>query len=65
MEWSKTQYRNSRVFIEQKKQELELAMINPVGDQELIKKINDELSKAYQEEEEYWRQRSRLLWLKL
>lgn len=53
------------MFIEQKKQELELAMINPVGDQELIKKINDELSKAYQEEEEYWRQRSRLLWLKL
>ncbi|KAG2258464.1 hypothetical protein Bca52824_077758 [Brassica carinata] len=41
------------------------AMINPVGDQELIKKINDDLSKAYQEEEEYWRQRSRLLWLKL
>ncbi|KAG2284860.1 hypothetical protein Bca52824_044464 [Brassica carinata] len=41
------------------------SMINPVGDQELIKKINDELSKAYQEEEEYWRQRSRLLWLKL
>ena len=65
VEWSKTQYRNSRVFIEQKKQDLELAMINPAGDQELIKKINDELNKAYQEEEEYWRQRSRLLWLKL
>ena len=65
VEWSKTQLCNSREFIGQKKQELEIALINPVGDQDRIKKINEELNKAYQAEEEYWRQRSRLLWLKL
>ncbi|KAG2309218.1 hypothetical protein Bca52824_028966 [Brassica carinata] len=44
---------------------LEAALTNPVNDSMLIQQINDDLNAAYQAEEEYWRQRSRLLWLQL
>ena len=65
VEWSKTQYRNSRLIIEAKKQELDSALSSTVNDAEVIKKINADLLAAYRAEEEFWRQRSRLLWLKL
>lgn len=65
VEWSKAQNRNSRLLIDQKKQELDLALTSPTNDVELIHKLNSDLNEAYQAEEEYWRQRSRLLWLSL
>ncbi|KAG2289208.1 hypothetical protein Bca52824_048812 [Brassica carinata] len=42
-----------------------MALVNPVNDGELIQKITADLDAAYLAEEEYWRQRSRLLWLRL
>lgn len=65
VEWSKQQNCNSRLTIELKKQELEEALSSRVNDLTLIHQINSDLNDAYQAEEEHWRQRSRLLWLRL
>lgn len=40
-------------------------MISPQNNIELLQSINNELQKAYQAEENFWRQRSRVLWLSL
>lgn len=63
--WNKTKQANSRIVIEHKKVELEKAQTSSANDLELIHKISSELKAAYKSEEEYWRQRSRLLWLRL
>ena len=63
--WNKTQQRNSQATIEQKKRELDVALASPVNDTSLIQSIAEKLNAAYLAEEEYWRQRNRLLWLKL
>ncbi|XP_056842856.1 uncharacterized protein LOC130507579 [Raphanus sativus] len=63
--WNKTQHRNSQRVIEQKKWELNKALSSPANDTALIQNISEALNAAYLAEEEYWRQRSRLLWLKL
>lgn len=63
--WHKNKHLNSREKIAEKKVELEEALSNTVNDSELIRKISEELKKAYADEEAYWKQRSRLLWLKL
>lgn len=63
--WNRTQQRNSRKIIEQKKGELNAALASPANDTALIQEISKELSKAYLAEEAYWKQQSRLLWLKL
>lgn len=63
--WNKTQQRNSQEIIEQKKRELNAALVSPSNDTALIQDIATKLNAAYLAEEEYWRQRSRLLWLKL
>lgn len=63
--WNKKKQANSRLTIEKKKGELEAAQTNSVNDLQLIHKISDELKAAYKSEEAYWRQRSRLLWLRL
>lgn len=64
-EWNKTQHRNSRRLIEEKKTELEAALCSPVNNTTLIQDITSQLNNAYLAEEAYWKQRSRLLWLKL
>ena len=64
-EWTRTQYKNSRELIEENKFELETALTSPANDTTLIQRITNELSAAYQAEEEHWRQRSRVLWLNL
>ncbi|XP_056845199.1 uncharacterized protein LOC130496777 [Raphanus sativus] len=63
--WNKTQQRNSKKQIEQKKLELDVALSSPQNDTNLIQDIKTKLNAAYLAEEEYWKQRSRLLWLKL
>lgn len=64
-EWNKLQGRNSRLLIEKKKKELDAALSSRLNDTALIQKITSEQSTAYNEEEAYWKQRSRLLWLSL
>lgn len=63
--WNKTQQRNSQKIIEQTKKELNAALASPENDTVLIQDIATKLNAAYSAEEEYWQQRSRLLWLKL
>lgn len=63
--WNKTKQRNSRLTIEEKKVELEAALSDVANDTMLIKQISQDLKTAYQAEESYWKQRSRLLWLRL
>lgn len=65
IEWSKQRFLNSRTRIEEKKAELEKALTDPANDRELINTVTNELNAAYESEEEYWRQRSRVLWLSL
>ena len=63
--WSKKQQRNSRLAIDKMKEALEAAETDMANDTNLIQKITSELQEAYRKEEEYWKQRSRLLWLRL
>ena len=63
--WHKEHHENSRLLIDQKRRELEEAQSCPANDTQLIHQINKDLKKAYKAEEDYWQQRSRLLWLRL
>ena len=63
--WNRTQQRNSMKIIQHKKKELNAALSSPTEDSALIQEISTQLNVAYAAEEEFWRQRSRLLWLKL
>ena len=63
--WSKEHQINSRKAIENLKDELETAMINPSPDEAYLHEINAKLLQAYKAEEEFWRQRSRQVWLTL
>ena len=63
--WHKETQHNSQKKIEELRIKLEDAMTNLVQTSEQIEVINKELSSAYQEEEAFWKQRSRQLWLAL
>ena len=63
--WNKKQQQNSRAIIEQRKIELEEAMTSAQDDAPLIAIINQDLREAYKAEEDFWRQRTRVLWLSL
>ena len=63
--WNKEKQRNSRKIIEERRKDLEEAMTSNCNDPPLLDIINQELKEAYKAEEEYWRQRSRILWLSL
>ncbi|XP_022575814.1 uncharacterized protein LOC111215880 [Brassica napus] len=63
--WSKEFYENSRLSIETIRRKLDEAMSNPVPDERLLQKLNINLLKMYKEEENFWKQRSRQLWLSL
>ncbi|CAA7014405.1 unnamed protein product [Microthlaspi erraticum] len=65
IQWHRSHHLNSRKIIEEKKSELERAMTSNVLNDTLIFQINKELKGAYEAEEEYWRQRSRQMWLSL
>ncbi|CAA7029802.1 unnamed protein product [Microthlaspi erraticum] len=65
IQWHKSNHTNNQKQIEEKRRELEGAMSNNEPNEILISQINKELKGAYEAEEEYWRQRSRQMWLSL
>ncbi|XP_033128722.1 uncharacterized protein LOC108872195 [Brassica rapa] len=63
--WTREQHFNSKEKINKLKQNLDEAMTDPQGNDDLIALLNAELMLAYKAEEEFWRQRSRIMWLSL
>ena len=58
-------YVNSKKKIESLKGDLDVEMSRATEDEMRITTINKELLEAYRAEEEYWKQRSRQMWLTL
>lgn len=63
VKWSRDQHLNSKATIERLKGDLDDALSCPNGDDELFNRLNKELLLAYKAEEDFWRQRSRIIWL--
>lgn len=63
--WCRTFQENSRQALEQLRKELDEAMSSSIPNDSLIRDINAKLLKTYKEEENFWKQRSRQLWLSL
>ncbi|CAA7054621.1 unnamed protein product [Microthlaspi erraticum] len=63
--WNKEKHRNSKEKIEVFQERLETAMTDELNNGALIEELNRGLRGAYQEEEAFWKQRSRQLWLAL
>ncbi|XP_010451521.1 PREDICTED: uncharacterized protein LOC104733654 [Camelina sativa] len=63
--WSKNQQLNSQKVITTLRDQLEEAMNDDTSPQETIDSLNKALLTAYQQEEAFWKQRSRNLWLAL
>ncbi|KAF3609597.1 hypothetical protein DY000_02045158 [Brassica cretica] len=63
IEWTKEQNAKSSEIIKSAQEQLEEALSASVPDPDRISSITRLLEKAYLEEEEYWKQRSRIQWL--
>lgn len=63
--WNRIHHENGQAKIKEVKMQLKIAMSSRTTDENLIQKINQTLKQAYKEEEEYWQQCSRTLWLAL
>lgn len=63
--WSKEFHSNRKKLILELKNSLDVALASHIVDDALISLLNMNLLKAYKAEEDFWRQRSRLLWLTL
>ena len=63
VKWSREKHLNSKETIERLKKELDDALSSHIADDELIHRLNNELLSAYKAEEDFWRQRSRIIWL--
>ena len=63
--WNKAFYENSRKTLELLKTLLDEALTKAVPDEEMIFQLNSQLLQNYKREEEFWRQRSRQLWISL
>lgn len=61
--WTREQNVQSNKAIKEAQQELDGALSSSVPDEDLINLIIQKLDKAYGEEESYWRQHNRVLWL--
>lgn len=63
--WSKLFQENSKKKLETLRSQLDEAMSSGTPNEVLIQRLNSELLQTYKKEEEYWKQRSRHLWLTL
>lgn len=63
--WCREFHQNSRKTIEDLKEQLDTTMASSTMEDTLLYELNGKLLKAYKAEEEFWKQRSRQLWLSL
>jgi len=63
--WSKVQHINRQAEIDDLRQKLETMLCLDTDNHEEIHTLNQKLLLAYKREEEFWKQRSRQLWLTL
>lgn len=63
--WTRETHLNSQKLIEEYREALEEAMTSSIPCSDLISSLNNKLLIAYKNEEEFWKQRSRQLWLTL
>ncbi|KAG2246151.1 hypothetical protein Bca52824_085779 [Brassica carinata] len=63
MEWSKLENKNSKELILETQTKLEEALSSTNPEPIVIDTLSQKLEKAYLEEEQYWKQRSRIQWL--
>ena len=63
--WCRSHHTNSRKAIEDLKSKVDTAMADPTVEEATVSTLNTALLEAYKAEEQFWRQRSRLLWLTL
>lgn len=61
--WTKEQNLNSNRLIQETQVKLEAALSSPTPDTRLIEELTNSLEAAYKDEEQFWRQRSRIQWL--
>lgn len=59
--WSKNFYDNSRKILDTLRERLEIAITDPIHNEDLIFKINKDILQTYRKEEKFWKQRSRQL----
>lgn len=64
IQWAKEQQQQNNLAIKRNQEALESALSSSAPDPILIETINAELRQAYQAEEQFWHQRSRIQWLK-
>lgn len=65
IKWAKQQREENRAHLDQLKQRIEEQTISLHPDLELLESLKKDLLKAYITEENYWKQRSRQIWLHL
>lgn len=65
IKWNMEQQLNSQKTIDALKEKLEEVMVDPNSLSPAVTSMNEALKEAYKKEEEFWKQRSRQLWLTL